>query len=98
MEAVGERQRSRQLLPPGLEAMPPGSELLAALESVDGTRLAGHDAVAVALAWDRLRNATEAGWLDATLELALLAPGPDDTPGESPDCRPGAITRRARRS
>lgn len=65
----------RHLLPDGLETIPPGPFLGVLLETVDPTRLNGHDAVRYVKASSRMEAHFAAKRLAGTAEIAYCPPG-----------------------
>ena len=71
-------RKTRQAIPRGLAAMPPGPTLAAMLATIDLSRLSGTDCVAVLRARQRQASHEQAQLMAAMVEVALCGIGPDD--------------------
>src|SRR5918999_2836269 len=71
-------RKTRQAIPRGLAAMPPGPTLAAMLATIDLSRLSGTDCVAVLRARHRQASHEQAQLMAAMVEVALCGIGPDD--------------------
>lgn len=69
----------RQVLPGGLEGIPPGPYLAAMVSSIDVSQLNGHDAVRLMQTQARLSSHHEAGKYQAMAEVAYSPPSDPDS-------------------
>src|SRR5262245_12092833 len=71
-------EKTRQPIPEGLAALPPGPGLAAVLAEIDPSRLGGLDCVAVMRAQHRQVAHEQARLMAAMVEVARCGVGPDD--------------------